>query len=77
VRILDSAREHDVSDEDMLHALRHPLAVLEQDDDVSITLGPDYAGNLLEVGVVNLDEDPTVIHAMKMKPKYERFLDWR
>lgn len=38
-------------------------------------IGPAVDGRLLEVGVLDLDgDDPVVIHAMRLRPKFERFL---
>lgn len=38
-------------------------------------LGPDVAGNLLEVVALQLDDgDEMVIHAMRMRPKYRKLL---
>ena len=34
------------------------------DDDVTMFIGPDGTGNLVEVGVLLTDEGPVVIHAM-------------
>lgn len=62
--IWDSARKRGIPDADIRHALRN--LVSEQpdpaDDDVVLYLGADFAGNLIEVGV--LTTEPAVIHAM-------------
>lgn len=51
------------------------MRVVEQSDEMSMVLGPDQAGRLPEVGVVDLDDETaTVVHAMPMRRKYERFL---
>jgi hypothetical protein len=59
----------------MRHAIEHALAVGEADDSKVLYLGPDQAGNLLEV-VSAARENGTeiVIHAMPMRPKYQPFL---
>lgn len=36
----------------MLHALRFAITHVRQDDDMVVFIGPDQAGNLIEVGVV-------------------------
>jgi hypothetical protein len=75
VEIYRSARRHGIADEDILHAAEHALAVGEQDDGTVLYLGPDRAGNLLEVvSVVRDDGSEIVIHAMRMRAKYEPFL---
>ena len=51
--ILDSAYRHQVSEDDMLHALRFAIAHVRQDDDMVMFIGPDTSGaQLVEVGVV-------------------------
>ena len=57
-----TAHRHDVDDDDIHHALRHWLAV---NDEVTLFLGPDQAGNLIEVGVLDTDQGPAIIHAMR------------
>jgi len=62
----------------MLHAVEHSLAVddVGEDPDRWLVLGPDTAGNLLEVVVLISDEgDEIIIHAMPMRPKYRRLLE--
>ena len=47
----------------------------EQDDGKVLYVGPDRAGNLLEVVAVMRDDgSEIVIHAMRMRAKYESFL---
>ena len=73
--IYRSARRHGIADEDILHAVEHALAVGEQDDGKVLYLGPDRAGNVLEVvSVAREDGSEVVIHAMRMRAKYEPFL---
>lgn len=75
VDIHGSAHHHGVATEDMLHAPRNAVIFVEQEDGVTVALGPDRAGRLLEVGFVDADEeDAVLIHAMPMRRKYERFL---
>lgn len=39
-------------------------------------IGPTFDGELLEVGVLDLDgDDPVAIHAMALRPKFYPFLD--
>lgn len=62
----------------MLHAVEHSLAVddLGEDPDRWLVIGPDTAGNLLEIVVlIGTEGDEIIIHAMPMRPKYRRFLD--
>ena len=69
--ILASARKHGVSDDDMLHAYRHPTRVLQLDDLVML-IGPSQTGQLLEIGVSRADGIDFIIHAMPARPKFTR-----
>jgi hypothetical protein len=64
--IWPSARRHGISDEAIRHALRHHIAYAADSDDesVDLLLGPDHAGNLIEVGVLDTGESKVIIHAM-------------
>ena len=75
-----SARKHGVSGESVVHALACALVEFDLGDDDSPTrrlvLGPDLAGNLLEVVVLRFDHDQEmVIHAMAMRPKYRILIE--
>ncbi len=62
----------------MLHAVEHSLVVddLGEDPDRWLVLGPDTAGNLLELIVlISREGDEIIIHAMPMRPKYRRLLE--
>jgi len=75
VEIYQSARKHGVRDEDIDHAVEHHLVAAEEDDGKVLYLGPDRAGNLLEViSVARLDGSEIVIHAMRMRRIYEPLL---
>jgi hypothetical protein len=71
--ILESARNHGISDDDMLHAYRayrNPIRVYVLDDLVML-IGGDVAGRLLEVGVAEAEGLEFIVHAMLGR---ERFL---
>lgn len=75
MEIFASARKHGIDALDIVHATEHALAIGEQDDGKVLYLGPDRAGNLLEVtSVLKDDETEIVIHAMPMRRAYESFL---
>jgi hypothetical protein len=74
VEIHLSARKHGVADDDIRHAVEQPLARDELDAYRVLWLGPDRAGNLLEIVVLYLDRRAIAIHAMKMRPKYAHLL---
>jgi len=78
VRIHDAARKHGVADEDIAHAVDHALAIEDagEDPDRWLVIGPDRAGNLLEVVVLTSgDNDAIAIHAMSMRAKYRKLLE--
>lgn len=77
VEIHRSARKHGIADEDILHAIDHALAIedIGEDPDRWLVLGPERAANMLEVVVLTTsDGGQLVIHAMPMRPIYERLL---
>ncbi len=77
VQIHQSARKHGVADADLRHAVEHAMVVADSDEDLDkvLYLGPDRAGNLLEViAIARVDEVELVIHAMRMRPALEPLL---
>jgi hypothetical protein len=68
--ILESARNHGVSETDRLHAYRHPIRVFAMDDLVML-VGADQIGRLLEVGVAQAEGLEFIVHTM---PARQRFL---
>jgi hypothetical protein len=45
------------------------------DDELAILTGPATDGALLEIGVLDIEgDDPVVIHAQPLRPKFHRFL---
>jgi len=74
VHIAESARRHGVADQDVLAAIAVPLRLVRQGVDRVLVIGADSAGRLLEVVVLDPDDDPVVIHAMPLRPKFHRYL---
>ncbi len=77
VKFHDSARKHGVAEEDAKHAINHALAIEDagEDPDRWLVIGPDRAGNPLEVVVLVTEGNvELVIHAMAMRAKYQRLL---
>lgn len=77
MEVHDSARKHGVADEDIQHAIDHALAIEDagEDPDRWLVIGPDRAGNLLEVVVlITVEATQLVIHAMPLRPKFNRLL---
>ncbi len=78
VEIHPSARRHGVDDDEILHAVANSVAVddLGEDPDRWLVIGPDSAGNLLEIVVlIASNADEIIIHAMPMRPKYRKLLE--
>lgn len=78
MEIHSSARNHGVADEDIRHAIDHALAIEDagEDPDRWLVIGPDRAGNLLEVVVLVATEGAQLaIHAMRMRAKYRRLIE--
>jgi hypothetical protein len=75
VEIADSARKHGVADEDIQHALRHPIRVVAGSGR-DLFIGSDLSGRLLEIVILDDDpnEEPVVIHAMPLRPKFHDYL---
>ena len=74
LEIADSARKHGIADEDIRHAVRMALREISQDADRILLIGPDRVGQLLEVVVLDPDEDPVAIHAMRLRSLFHRYL---
>jgi hypothetical protein len=76
VEALPSSRRHGIDDEDIQHCVENPVVIVEVAEDPVryLILGPDLAGNLLELIILDRPQGPAVIHAMKMRPKYRRLL---
>lgn len=76
MEILPSSRRHGIDDEDIQHGVEHALVIEEIGDDPLrfLVLGPDRAGNLLELVILDRPQGPAVIHAMRMREKYRRYL---
>lgn len=69
MEILPSARRHEISEEDIVHAYEHVLVWVEVGDDPRryLLAGPNRAGNLLELVVLDTDAGEFVIHAMMLR----------
>jgi hypothetical protein len=75
VEIHRSARRHGLGDDDIRHAIEHPLVVVdlepEADPPKLLLLGPDVAGNVLEVIILLLADDRSLaVHAMPVRKGY-------
>jgi hypothetical protein len=79
VEVLASALRHGVDAEDIQHAVRQALVVEDVGEAPAryLMLGPDRAGNMLELVVLDRPNGPAVIHAMPMRTQYQRLLPKR
>ena len=78
MEIHPSARRHGVDVDEILHAVANAVVVddLGEDPDRWLVIGPDSAGNLLEIVVlIASTADEIVIHAMPMRAKYRKLLE--
>ena len=64
-----SARRHGVADSRMIHAYRNAFKSIPQAD-MTILVGDDGSGRVLEVGVVRTDDGDLIAHAMPVRQKY-------
>lgn len=75
MRIGAPARKHGVADDDIDHAVRTALRRVVMEEGLTMLIGAAVDGSLLEIGVLDFEgEDPVVIHAMALRPKFYRFL---
>jgi len=76
VDVLRSPFRHGVDADDIRHALRNAVVIEEVDEDPTryLVLGPDPAGQFLELIVMDRPQGPAVMHAMPMRAKYENLL---
>ncbi|MGH9041967.1 MAG: hypothetical protein ACRDZ3_17235 [Acidimicrobiia bacterium] len=70
-----SARKHGFEDTTIMHAIEHAVEIIELDPDADppkvLAIGPDVAGNLLEVVWLELDDGhQLVIHVMTLRPAF-------
>lgn len=78
MEIHPSAHRHDITADDILHAIEHSLLVddLGEDPDRWLVIGPDRAANLLEVVViVTAEGDEVIIHAMPLRAVFRKLLE--
>ena len=69
--VVSSARNHGVPDDDILHAYRNPVRVLDVGDLVML-IGADRRGRMLEIGVTEAEGIDFIIHAMPARAQFLR-----
>ncbi|MBO9556845.1 hypothetical protein [Cellulomonas sp.] len=70
--VLHSAYRHGLSEDSIRHALRNHVDLFDVGDGMTMVIGPDRSGGLVEVGVVERYDDLYVAHAMPARPKFLR-----
>lgn len=70
--IIASARKHGVADDDILHAFNHPLRYEDLDEGFVMVIGPTRSVHLIEVGFIDTEHGPVIVHAMNARRKYLR-----
>ncbi|GAB2986243.1 hypothetical protein [Nocardioides montaniterrae] len=77
MEIVPSARRHGIADASILHAWENALRYVEFEyvgEDRLLVIGPDDAGNLLELVALPVDRPARVIHADRLRPKFYDYL---
>jgi hypothetical protein len=77
VEIRASARKHGYSDEDILHAWRNALRLVEYEyrgEERLLIISSDRAGNLMELVAVPADAPTRIIHADALRPTFYDYL---
>lgn len=78
MRIFESAYRHGLADEDIHHAWQHALGFYDIDighePTKSLCIGPDRAGNLLELLYLQATEQDLIIHAMPLRQVFRTYL---
>ena len=70
--VLQSAARHGVAEADALHAWAFAIDSYTLEEHMIIYIGPDRAGRLLEVGIVEWHEALAIVHAMPARSKFLR-----
>ncbi|MBA3250556.1 MAG: hypothetical protein H0T66_09700 [Geodermatophilaceae bacterium] len=70
--IVASARKHGIADDDILHAFNHPVRYEVLDDGFVMIVGPTRSAQLIELGLIDTDHGPVIVHAMTARRKYLR-----
>ena len=69
-----SAHKHGITDAAIHHALEHAITVFDLEPDADppkvLAIGPDPAGNLLELIWLELEDINLVIHAMPLRAQF-------
>jgi len=70
--ITASARKHGLADDDILHAFNHPISYEDLDEGFVMIIGPTRSAHVIELGFIDTDQGPVIVHAMTARRKYLR-----
>jgi hypothetical protein len=77
VEITASAYDHNVVDEDILHAWDNAIRLVEYEYDGEerfLVIGPSRSGEMLELVAVPVDAPTRIIHADQLRPSRYHYL---
>ena len=78
IRIFESAYRHGMTGDEIRHAWANAIAFFDIDREheptKSLCIGPDTAGNLLEVPYLQSPDGELVIHAMPLRAAFRMLL---
>lgn len=79
MEIHSAARKHGYGDQTIIHAIRHAVTIVDLEPEADppriLAIGPDHAGNLLEIIWLDIDTgSQLVIHAMTLRPLFHHLL---
>lgn len=61
-----------MSDQDILHAYANPIRIFELDDGFTMVIGANQAAIIYEIGVIDGQAAPVIVHAMRARDKFLR-----
>ena len=73
----ESAFRHGIAEADIMHAYTNAVRLVEVEqhgEERLIVIGPDRAGNWLELVAMPADGANRIIHADRLRPKFYEFL---
>jgi hypothetical protein len=71
-RILSTAYRHGITQSDILHAYRNFVEVRTHAKDGLVYVGPAQDGALLELGIIKIEQEWVIVHAMRLRKGFVR-----
>ena len=71
-RILSTAYRHGITQSDILHGYRNFIEVRTHAKDGLVYVGPAEDGTLLELGIVRIEQEWVIVHAMRLRKGFVR-----